>query len=792
MDMKPMSLEPMQILRGEVNAQDNVVRQWVVRYVPALFAPVATACLIQLTWPFLAANPVSPYLFAVIFCVWYGGLGPGLVSVAFSFFLAGFSLYELSGFPRREDLVRLLLLAVIGSLMSIMSELMHRERRRVQTALKASRQLAITRGIAERQQTMAALEKSERALRELARELESERGLLVEAQTLAKLGSWHSDLRTGRVSWSAENHRIFETDPDTFVPSYEAFLQFVHPADREMVAQTFLESSATGAAVQFEHRLLLPDGRIKFVEERWQVFQDEQRHPVRAVGTCLDITERKRVEDKLAQSESRLTEAQHQAHVGSWTNDLVTNEVVWSDELFRILGVAPNQVEASYEGFLRRVHPDDRERCRVAVQEAIASGAPQNVEYRILRADGVQRTLHARVFVVADEQGQVIRLTGTTQDVTERKQAEQALRDSEERYRELFENSREPTYVHDLSGRYISVNRAAEKLTGYMRAELLGRKYTEFIPGEQMKSFREQFCRQLKEEGETCYESEVIRKDGTCVPVEVSSHLIFENGVPVGVQGTARDITERKFAEQKLTVSTAQLRALSAHLQLARETEGTRIAREIHDELGSLLTSLKWDVERASRVLAGPLEPATILQLQQRFTELIKLSDVALSSIRRIASELRPSVLDDLGLAAAVEWHAQQFQGRTGIVCDCFMEEINLNEEQSTAVFRILQEALTNVLRHAEATHVVIEMTSEDGHFSLSVSDNGKGITEPQKSGHRSLGILGMRERAHLVGGEIVISGAQASGTTVTVRVPLAETTPKVREQAARALVTSR
>ncbi|MDQ1729605.1 MAG: hypothetical protein QOD33_1730, partial [Pyrinomonadaceae bacterium] len=111
-----MSLEPMQILRGEVNSQDNVVREWVVRYVPALFAPAATACLIQLTWPFLAANPVSPYLFAVILCVWYGGLGPGLVSVAFSFFLAGFSLYEPSGFPRREDLVHLLLLAVIGSL----------------------------------------------------------------------------------------------------------------------------------------------------------------------------------------------------------------------------------------------------------------------------------------------------------------------------------------------------------------------------------------------------------------------------------------------------------------------------------------------------------------------------------------------------------------------------------------------------------------------------------------------------------------------------------------------------
>ncbi len=153
----------------------------------------------------------------------------------------------------------------------------------------------------------------------------------------------------------------------------------------------------------------------------------------------------------------------------------------------------------------------------------------------------------------------------------------------------------------------------------------------------------------------------------------------------------------------------------------------------------------------------------------------MKLADTAFSAIRRIASELRPTILDDLGLMAAIEWQAQQFQARTGIVChcECSLEEVELNDEQSTAVFRILQEALTNVLRHAQATRVDIKINKEKGHFVLSVSDNGKGITNDEKLDQHSLGILGMRERAHLIGGEIEIKGEKGKGTVVVVRVPI-------------------
>ncbi|MDQ1636783.1 MAG: two-component system, cell cycle sensor histidine kinase and response regulator CckA [Pyrinomonadaceae bacterium] len=236
-----------------------------------------------------------------------------------------------------------------------------------------------------------------------------------------------------------------------------------------------------------------------------------------------------------------------------------------------------------------------------------------------------------------------------------------------------------------------------------------------------------------------------------------------------------KEIAERKQAEADLNIRSQQLRALSARLQSAREEEGTRIAREIHDELGSMLTGLKWDLEEINKMLSTPSGQSQPEAVREKLSALSELTDMSVSTLRRIASELRPSVLDDLGLAAAIEWQAQQFQARTGIVCVCehCQENVVLSAEQSTAVFRIFQEALTNVLRHARATRVDIKITKDEGFFVLSVNDNGKGITQSEKSGQQSLGLLGMRERAHLIGGEVTITSAEGQGTVVNLRVPI-------------------
>lgn len=250
-----------------------------------------------------------------------------------------------------------------------------------------------------------------------------------------------------------------------------------------------------------------------------------------------------------------------------------------------------------------------------------------------------------------------------------------------------------------------------------------------------------------------------------------------EYGNPVRMFGTAQDVMERRLAEAQLKSSNEKLRALSASLQSAREEEGTRIARELHDELGSALAGLKWELESINRVGSEAGRQRDFLTLRKKIAGMIELIDSTINTVRRISSELRPGILDDLGVVAALEWQAQQFATRTGIICqfDSFIDNTDLDWEQSTAIFRIFQAALTNILRHAQATTITVMLEEEEGEFVLEVKDNGKGITEEESSGAQSLGLIGMRERAHLMGGRLEIAGVVGKGTVLTVRVPRKE-----------------
>ena len=207
-------------------------------------------------------------------------------------------------------------------------------------------------------------------------------------------------------------------------------------------------------------------------------------------------------------------------------------------------------------------------------------------------------------------------------------------------------------------------------------------------------------------------------------------------------------------------------------MEAQREEERSRIARLIHDELGSILTSLKWDLGGLDKTLSqGPdsVDPET---LRNKIATMIQLADTAIETVRSVASQLRPSILDDLGLVEAIEWQARQFEARTCLVCRCegSYAGLRFSTSQSTAVFRILQESLTNILRHARATRVDIRMAREAAEFVLEIRDNGKGISGTEKSG---LGILGMKERARLLSGRIEIQGTEGKGTTIIVRIPI-------------------
>jgi PAS domain S-box-containing protein len=351
--------------------------------------------------------------------------------------------------------------------------------------------------------------------------------------------------------------------------------------------------------------------------------------------------------------------------------------------------------------------------------------------------------------------------------IAERKRAEIALRESEERYRELFENAKDAIYVHDLQGTYLSINRAAEKLSGYSREEIIGHNFKEFVPPEHARYVRDSFWKKLAQQGETTYEVDVIAKDGRRVPIEVSSRAIYENGELVGVQGMARDITERKLAQDALQMFSRQLIE-------AQEDERRRIARELHDQIGQILTAVKMNLHTVQQFCQGS-EAGSYVK------DNIEAVDQALRLVRDLSVDLRPPILDDLGLTTALRWYVDRYTKRTGLSVDVLIDLPDENERFSrdleTACFRIAQEALTNVVRHAKATHVVVRLSRDAEALLLTVKDDGVGFDVERLRTRAprvaTLGLISMQERAHAAGGTIELDSAPASGTEIRFSLPL-------------------
>lgn len=559
----------------------------------------------------------------------------------------------------------------------------------------------------------------------------------------------------GRVEFESPSVReVLGYDPEELV-GRDPF-ELVHEEDRaELRAMYMAERSVAGAVRSAEYRFRHADGSWRTLESRAKVFRENGDAPGLIVST-RDVSERRRTLEALRDRERQLAEAQRLTHIGSWQWKIESNELSWSNELYRIYGFEPGS-PLSFERYTEAVHPKDREMLRTTVAEAVEQAKPFSFVHRIIRPDGEVRILEGRGEVRTSDGNRVTGMYGTGHDITELHESRSAIEESERRFRNLFESSPDAIMVFTADGTVRDANPAAADYFETDRDWLSGRSFTELIPADRREEAEHRFRRMLSGE-DTIVTQEFRLRDGHKRPVEIHANSIQlddEDAVLLYM----RDISERLETEQTL-------RRLGRRQEAVLERERERISREVHDVLGQALTAIRMDVSWVLSHFDDERTPGRLEETGQRINETIE-------TVRRIAHELRPGMLDDFGLSAAIEWHANQFSKRTGIAVRIAVGDCpSLDRELTTTVFRVFQELLTNVARHAEASEIDVSLTAPGENLVLSVRDDGRGTDLSDVTHSDSLGITGVRERLIPWGGRLDLTSEPGNGLRADVIVP--------------------
>jgi PAS domain S-box-containing protein len=534
---------------------------------------------------------------------------------------------------------------------------------------------------------------------------------------------------------------------------FNAVEAYANPEDREAFLHRMAETGLVEDEVSFKKK----DGTLMECQRTVVARRNNQGEIVAYQGVIHDITNRKLARQALEDSEEKYRLLFEQSRDAIMLVDPEGRVLEANQAWLDLFGYSRDELPG-FDVVEMYANPQDREEF---LRKMAATGFVED-EVTFKKKDGTVMDCRRVAVARKDREGNVVAYQGFARDITGQKKAERVLRESEARFRELSELLPQSVFETDVRGNITFLNRKALDTWGCDEEDLdRGLNMSELVAPEDVERARAEFETSLAE-GSVSGEFLALREDGTVFPVQIHSSSIVRGGEVVGNRAILVDISDRKKAEQ-------QLHDLAAHIEEVREDERTGIARELHDRLAQALTALKLDLagmkglaDRGEAIPPGKL------------VEMSGLIDDTAADVRRISSELRPGMLDDLGLVAAMEWQLSQFGERSGLKCrlDSRTDDLELGRSRSTALFRIFQELLTNVARHAGASGVQVSFEFHDGRYILTLADDGRGITEEEMTATDSLGLIGMRERVRPFGGQIEIRGIPNGGTIARVYVP--------------------
>jgi len=473
--------------------------------------------------------------------------------------------------------------------------------------------------------------------------------------------------------------------------------------------------------------------------------------------------------DAVRRSEEQFRQLAENVRQIFWLAEISPLRFLYVSPVFdEIWGMSRDEVYRDATAIFKRIHPEDLARFALAFDNFSEHGFTGAVEFRIVRPDGMIRWIQNRRFPVAEADGKIVRYVGIGEDVTDQRNAEAVIRESEERFRRVFEDGRVGIGIVGQDQRILRVNRALADMLGYSEEEMRGATFTEFThPDDACEDAR--LAREMFDGKVANYriQKRYFKKDHSVVWADVAVTLVRNaDGAPLYGIGMAIDITEHKSAEERLHDLTNRLLRL-------QDEERRRIARDLHDSTGQNLAALKLNLSRLQDVRL----PADLAEVAQ---DSVALADRMLSEIRTLSYLLHPPLLDELGLFSAVRAYVAGFSGRSGIEVEFSMPEngVRLGRDVELALFRIIQESLTNVHRHSGSGRCWVSVRFEGGHVSLEIRDEGGGmppeVIDSCRRGRGTLGVglAGMQERARQLGGRLKVESS-AGGSRVIVLLPV-------------------
>ena len=505
-------------------------------------------------------------------------------------------------------------------------------------------------------------------------------------------------------------------------------------------------------------------------------------------GFNIDITDKKIVEEKVRQSNVRLELAMQISNMAWWEMDILTGNVRFGIHKTEMIGFPPERF-THYKDFMELIHPDDYEKAMTSMRNHMYGNTDKyEMEYRILTSSGDYKWFYDIGSISKrDENGKPLTVSGLVVDVTYRKDAEKELADQKRFFEQMFMQSSLSTQILDKDGWCERVNPKLSEIFGVQPENIEGRVYNIFNDGEIIRKGIDHKLEKVFKEGKSL-EWEVFFDIGKAansqnININEKKKVWYSNwAYPILDQNHEishviiqhSDISDRKAAEKALSETQEQLKKFAAHLQNIREDERSLLARDIHDDLGQILIAMKIDLGLLKQNILKVIPKKDYNEYKVKFEELYMLMDSTLKSARRIMTDLRPEVLDLLGLVETINQHLISYQERNKINCTFVNNStgLKLNTQESVALYRIVQESLNNISKHAKATKVNIILDHLDGKLMLEITDNGVGFDTKDKKHMDSYGLLGMKERVFLLDGKLTINSQKGKGTTVKVVMP--------------------